>query len=37
MGDTLLNGRVATDFELAAIADGRRVRLGRAAEVPRAA
>jgi hypothetical protein len=33
MGDTLLNGREATDFEIAAIADGRRCERDRDAEV----
>jgi hypothetical protein len=33
MGDTLLNGRPAEDFELAAIADGRRCERDRDAAV----
>jgi hypothetical protein len=33
MGDMLLNGRPAEDFEVAAIADGRRCDLERDAEV----
>jgi hypothetical protein len=33
MGDTLLNGRPAEDFEVAAIARGRRCEQGRDAEV----
>jgi hypothetical protein len=33
MGDTLLNGRPAEDFELAAIRDGRRCEQERDAEV----
>jgi hypothetical protein len=33
MGDTLLNGRPAEDFELAAIEHGRRCDLARDAEV----
>jgi hypothetical protein len=33
MGDTLLNGRPAEDFELAAIKDGRRCEQERDAEV----